>query len=104
MGRFWVVAWIAASLGLVGGAAGAQTLLTPNFATAPAPTDGAKPHKKSLAKSAPPSEEAERAARLAEGRKKFFERSMGFDESGKPDAPVSLGNGNGLAPSAGFKF
>jgi hypothetical protein len=104
MRRFWVVAGIAASLSLFGGAAGAQTLLTPNFATAPPSADGARLHKNNVAKSAPSSEAAERAARIAEGRKKFFERSMGFDESGKPDAPVSLDSGNGLAPSAGFKF
>jgi hypothetical protein len=30
----------------------------------------------------PPNEEAEKAARLAEGRKKFFEQSSGFENKG----------------------
>jgi hypothetical protein len=47
------------------------------------------------------SEEAEKAARLAEGRKKFFEQSSGFENEGS-DRPISLGNGG--APSVGFKF
>jgi hypothetical protein len=65
--------------------------------------------KKSAQKKASPqpnSEEAEKAARLAEGRKKFFEQSMGFDNGKSSDSPVSLtGDGNGgLSPTAGFKF
>jgi hypothetical protein len=50
------------------------------------------------------SEEADKAAHLAEGRKKFFDRSMGFDNGGGPDSPVTFDGGNGLTPSAGFKF
>jgi hypothetical protein len=51
------------------------------------------------------SEEAEKAARLAEGRKKFFEQSTGFDETNsdnKPNGPVN--GSNGFMPSMGFKF
>jgi hypothetical protein len=50
----------------------------------------------------PASEEAEKAAHVAEARKKFFEQSDGFDngDSGR----VFLGGGNGLSPGAGFKF
>jgi hypothetical protein len=51
----------------------------------------------------PTSEEADKAARLAEGRKKFFERSMGFDEGKSSDSPITL-DGGGLTPAAGFKF
>jgi hypothetical protein len=75
-----------------------------------APTD--PPAKKILRKSVgqsqktakPSQEEADRAARLEEGRKKFFERSMGFDNGGSADAPITFGGGNGLTPSTGFKF
>src|SRR5471030_632437 len=48
----------------------------------------------------PTSEADEKAARLAEGRKKFFERSMGFDNGGS-DSPVTLGGSNGLTPQMG---
>jgi hypothetical protein len=47
-------------------------------------------------------EEADKAARLAEGRKKFFEQSMGFDE-GK-SGPVTITNDNGGPPALGLKF
>jgi hypothetical protein len=50
----------------------------------------------------PTSEEAERAARLAEGRKKFFEQSTGFDNSGSDSSSraLSLGGSNGLSPGS----
>jgi hypothetical protein len=51
----------------------------------------------------PTSEEAEKAARLEEGRKKFFQQSMGFDHGGS-DNPVTLSGGNGLSPALGLKF
>jgi hypothetical protein len=51
----------------------------------------------------PASEEAERAARLAEARKKFFEQSTGFDNK-ETDKTLSLGGSNGLSPGLGFKF
>jgi hypothetical protein len=51
----------------------------------------------------PNSEEAAKAARLAEGRKKFFDRSMGFDNGDGP-GPVTLGGSNGLTPGVGLKF
>jgi hypothetical protein len=80
---------------------------TPSAAapTAASKAHGAKtPRKKAGAAHltvAPSSEEAERAARLAEGRKKFFEQSSGF-ENGKLDMPLSLGAGG--APAVGMKF
>jgi hypothetical protein len=50
------------------------------------------------------SEDADKAARLAEGRKKFFERSMGFDNGTSSDSPVTLGGSGGLTPAVGLKF
>jgi hypothetical protein len=50
------------------------------------------------------SEDADKAARLAEGRKKFFERSMGFDNGPGSDSPVTLGGSGGLTPAMGLKF
>jgi hypothetical protein len=75
------------------------------------PTAIQAPSKKSpkMAKGAsrltsqPASEEAEKAARLAEGRKKFFEQSSGF-ENGKSDMPFSFGGSGGATPSIGMKF
>jgi hypothetical protein len=59
--------------------------------------------KDSTTAAKPMSEADEKAARLAEGRKKFFERSMGFD-NGNSDSPVTLGGSNGLTPQMGVKF
>ncbi|VFU08717.1 hypothetical protein [Methylocella tundrae] len=71
----------------------------------PAKAHGKKiPHKKTGAVRGsllPDSDEADKAARLAEGRKKFFEQSSGF-ENGSTDMPLSMG-GNGQ-PTMGFKF
>lgn len=47
---------------------------------------------------------ADGAARLAEGRKKFFEQSMGFDNGKSGSSPVTLGGDNGLSPAMGLKF
>jgi hypothetical protein len=61
-------------------------------------------HKDATHAVAPPrqnAEEAEKAARIAAARKKFFEQSEGFD-SGTPST-IFLG-GNGPAPGAGFRF
>lgn len=77
-----------------------------------APKAPAKPAKKAAhknpadksAKSKQSAEDDEKAARLEEGRKKFFERSMGFDNGGGSDSPITLQGGNGLTPGAGFKF
>ena len=52
----------------------------------------------------PASEEAEKAARLAEGRKKFFDRSMGFDNGSSGAVTLDSGSGNGFTPGAAFKF
>jgi hypothetical protein len=51
----------------------------------------------------PKSEAARKAAILAEGRRKFFEQSTGFDEKNS-DNSLSLGGSNGLSPQMGFKF
>lgn len=91
----------------------AQDSLAPANADKPAAADAKAPAKhsahKKAAESAPAGKannlqsaiEAEKAARLAEGRKKFFEQSDGF-ENKDPDMPLSLGAGG--APSAAFKF
>ncbi len=50
----------------------------------------------------PDSEEADKAARLAEGRKKFFERSMGFDNGGS--SRITITNDSGGPPALGLKF
>jgi hypothetical protein len=54
----------------------------------------------------PTSEEADKAARLEEGRKKFFEQSMGFDNGGSSsNSSVTLTNDNGgISPAMGMKF
>jgi hypothetical protein len=80
----------------------------------PAASDtAAKPHaKKNTHKSAaakpakPTSEEAEKAARIEEGRKKFFGQSMGFDNGGSSsNSNVTLTNENGaISPAMGMKF
>ena len=83
--------------------------LTP--APSDAPKASAKPAKKTAhknaaarsAKSQQSAEDADKAARLEEGRKKFFERSMGFDNGGS-NSPVTLQGENGLSPSMGWKF
>jgi hypothetical protein len=102
------------SLCLLGSAAFAQSDQTPantDPSAAGAPKAHAKKtvHKNASAASSPAqpnSEAADKAARLAEGRKKFFERSMGFDNGTSYDSPVTLGNGadGGLSPQMGVKF
>jgi hypothetical protein len=102
------------SLCVLGSAAFAQsdsTLANGDPAVAGAPKAHAKkPAHKSANAASPPaqpnSEAAEKAARLAAGRKKFFERSMGFDNGTSYDSPVTLGNGadGGLSPQMGVKF
>ena len=49
------------------------------------------------------SEEADKAARIAEGRKKFFEQSIGFDHSGDDATRVPITTSSGM-PGAAFKF
>jgi hypothetical protein len=98
----------------VSGSAGfAQDSQSPANTDKPAGTDSKAPAKHSAHKKAAASpstgkamslqsaDEAEKAARLAEGRKKFFEQSQGF-ENNDAGGPLSLGNGG--TPSAGFKF
>jgi len=68
------------------------------------PKKGRHKEATKAAKSQQSAEDAEKAARLEEGRKKFFQRSMGFDAGGGADSPVTLQGGNGLTPSMGFKF
>jgi hypothetical protein len=103
--RFCFVLLVACSLGAFGPACLAQALLAPdhpNFST----SGSGKAHagKKTDAVAAPKSEAAEKAAHVAAGRKKFFERSMGFDNGGASNSPVSLGDDGRITPSAGFKF
>lgn len=89
--------------------AASSSLLDPSFA-APARPQTSKPpaakgpHKKVAGPRSAPSDpdETEKAARLAEGRKKFFEQSMGFD-NGKSGA-VTLTNENGGPPALGLRF
>jgi hypothetical protein len=73
--------------------------------TLKAPAKKSPKKAKGAARLTPPpaSEEAEKAARLAEGRKKFFEQSSGF-ENEKSDMPFSLGGSGGATPSIGMKF
>jgi hypothetical protein len=102
------------SLCVFGSAAIAQSDSTrtnadPAVAAAPKAHAKKSDHKSANAASSPAqpnSEAAEKAARLAEGRKKFFERSMGFDNGTSYDSPVTLGNGadGGLSPQMGVKF
>ena len=96
-----------------GSAGYAQDSLSPANADKPAAAVTKAPAKhsaqKKTAASAPAGKgtnlqsaiEAEKAARLAEGRKKFFEQSDGF-ENQNSDMPLSLGSGG--TPSAAFKF
>jgi hypothetical protein len=98
---------------LAAGSAGFAQTTAPLQQTAPAGESANKAHAKKAAHknggAAPQngqqnSEEADKAARLAEGRKKFFDRSMGFDNGGGPNSPMTFDGANGLTPSAGFKF
>jgi hypothetical protein len=61
-------------------------------------------HTAAHAKQTP--EEAEKAARIEEGRQKFFQRSMGFDNGKSSEGPVTLqSNGSGgITPAMGLKF
>ena len=106
---------VGCSLSLLGSAAFAQSDQTPTKAdpsTVGAPKAHAKKsaHKNGTAASSsssqPTSEADEKAAHLAEGRKKFFERSMGFDNGTSYDSPVTLGGSSngGLSPQMGLKF
>jgi hypothetical protein len=97
-----------------GAAAHAEDLAPLPGLDQPAAADaGTKPHaKKTAHKSAsakpakPTSEEADRAARIEEGRKKFFEQSMGFDNGGSSsNSNLTLTNENGsISPAMGMKF
>lgn len=96
-------------LGLAGAAAHAEDSAT---ATAPidapkAPAKAKKASHNAAAKSGKPqpsAEEADKAARLEEGRKKFFQRSMGFDNGGGSQSPITLQGDGGLTPAMGLKF
>ncbi len=113
MARFLAVVLIGLSLCAIGSGAFAQDTqpLAPAGFLMDAP---AQTHiKKSRHKSVGPAERAaqqnadatEKAARLAEGRKKFFDRSMGFDSGGSTSSPVTMTGGeDGLTPAMGMKF
>jgi hypothetical protein len=76
----------------------------PSFATPAKPHSANSTHSNATARRSakPDSEEAEKAARLAEGRKKFFERSMGFDNGGT--SRITITNDSGGPPALGLKF
>ncbi len=110
--RFSLALSLAISLCLVGAAAHCEDVaplaITPSDALK-APVKPAKKaaHKNVAAKpgkSQPSAEEADKAARLEEGRKKFFQRSMGFDNGGGSGNPITLQGDGGLTPSMGLKF
>jgi hypothetical protein len=54
--------------------------------------------------SQPNFEEADKAKRLEEGRKKFFEQSSGFDSKDSADKFHLGGSNGGFSPGMGFKF
>jgi hypothetical protein len=107
--RLLVLVSIAAPLCATAAAGQTQVepILSPVFPSVDAPV---RPHPpKSARKNAaaphsakPDSEEADKAARLAEGRKKFFERSMGFDNG--DSGHVTISNDGGGSPAVGLKF
>ena len=75
----------------------------PSVDAAPKPHAASSAHKTAAAHpSAKPDSEAEKAARLAEGRKKFFEKSMGFDNGEQSNFTIT--NDGGVAPAMGLKF
>jgi hypothetical protein len=97
--------------------ASAQAQDVPTGVTFGSSTDQAKPAsdakpaaKKSAHKDAAHAkqtpEEAEKAARIEEGRKKFFQRSMGFDNGKSSESPVTLQSdgAGGITPAVGMKF
>jgi hypothetical protein len=109
--KFSLAIPLAIALGLAGAAAHAEDSAQLPEAPIDAPKAPVKAqkaaHKNAAAKpgkSQQSTEEAEKAARLEEGRKKFFQRSMGFDNGASSDSPVSLQGGNGLTPAMGMKF
>ena len=111
MARLCIGFLLGLSLCFAGSAGFAQnvqgTILEPSFDQSPKTPVKKSAHKNrsSAASSAKPaSEEAEKAARLAEGRKKFFERSMGFDNGSSGPVTLDSGSGNGFTPGAAFKF
>ena len=62
------------------------------------------PAKKSAGQSSSLSMGSDKAARLEEGRKKFFEQSSGFDHSSMWDKTnMNMGSG-GTTPGVGFGF
>ena len=77
-----------------------------------APVEKAVPKKKNSVQqnSKASSGDADKAARIEEGRKKFFEQSSGFDNSTRWNSPTAGGsaapNGGGgdFKPGMGFNF
>jgi hypothetical protein len=111
MARLRIGFLVALSLCAFGSASFAQNsqdaiLSEPSFDQSPKAQVKKSAHKNrssTVSTAKPHSEDSEKAARLAEGRKKFFERSMGFDNGGS--GAVTLGGGgNGFTPGAAFKF
>ena len=109
MARFSFAFLLSVSLCLAGAAAHSEDLAALSASPSDTPSKPGKrtaAHKNIAAKQAKSqqsAEEADKAARLEEGRKKFFQRSMGFDNGGS-GSPVTLQGESGLTPSMGFKF
>jgi hypothetical protein len=103
--RLLIVAPFCASA--VTGRAQDASVLSPIIRSIAAP---AKPHPANGAHSIaaanrsakPDSGDAEKAARLAEGRKKFFDRSMGFDNG--ESSRITITDDGGGSPAVGLKF
>jgi hypothetical protein len=68
----------------------------------PRPANSAHSNAAAHRSAKPDSEEADKAARLAEGRKKFFDRSMGFDNG--ESSRITITNDGGGSPAVGLKF
>jgi hypothetical protein len=102
---------VVAPLCAFGGAVFAQDLQPPPALDQPADSATKSHAKKTVHKTVagksakPTSEDSDKASRLEEGRKKFFERSMGFDNGSSGSSNVTLSNENGgISPAMGLKF
>ena len=97
------------ALGSAAGSAHAQNWTvapsTSEKAAAAAPVKGKKPALKHGSSVQPMSADADKAARLEEGRKKFFGESSTFEDN-RSDMPVSMGGGKdgSFKPNMGFRF
>lgn len=109
MVRFFVPLLIAAPFcaSAVAGRAQDASILSPVIpsiaaSAKPHPANGAHSNAAAHRSGKPNSEESEKAARLAEGRKKFFDRSMGFDNG--ESSRITITDDGGGSPAVGLKF